>query len=190
MTITPSVLTSRASAELMPLRAKWGWILALGIIYVIVGFIALGSVVMATAAGVLVVGIMMIIAGVAEVINAFQIKEWVRFVLWLLLGALYIIAGFVAFENPLLAAAVLTLVLGVALIVSGIMRMILAFSMKEGMPWIWVLLSGVVTLLLGLIILSRWPVSSFYVLGIFLGVDLVIAGASWIGIALGLRKLA
>ena len=190
MTITPSVLTPRASAELMPLRAKWGWILALGIIYVIVGFIALGSVVMATAASVLVVGIMMIIAGVAEVINAFQIKEWGRFLLWLLLGALYIIAGFVAFENPLLAAAVLTLMLGVALIVSGIMRMILAFSMKEGMPWIWVLLSGVITLLLGLMILSRWPVSSLYVLGIFLGIDLVIAGASWIGIALGLKKLA
>ena len=81
MTTTPSALSPRASAELMPLRAKWGWILALGIIYVIVGFIALGSVVMATAASVLVVGIMMVIAGVAEVINAFQVKEWGRFLL-------------------------------------------------------------------------------------------------------------
>ena len=135
MTTTPSALSPRASAELMPLRAKWGWILALGIIYVIVGFIALGSVVMATAASVLVVGIMMVIAGVAEVINAFQVKEWGRFLLWVLLGVLYIIAGFVTFENPLLAAAVLTLMLGVALIISGIMRMVLAFSMKEGMPW-------------------------------------------------------
>jgi uncharacterized membrane protein HdeD (DUF308 family) len=190
MTTTPSALTSSTSAGLTPLRAKWGWILALGIIYVIVGFIALGSVVMATAASVLVVGIMMVIAGVAEVINAFQIKEWGRFILWLLLGVLYVVAGFVTFENPLLAAALLTLMLGVALIISGIMRMILAFSMKGGMPWGWVLLSGAITLLLGLIILSHWPVSSLYVLGLFLGIDLVIAGASWIGIALGLKKLA
>jgi len=58
------------------------------------------------------------------------------------------------------------------------------------MPWVWVLLSGIITLVLGLMILARWPVSSLYVLGIFLGIDLVIAGASWIGIALGLKKLA
>jgi uncharacterized membrane protein HdeD (DUF308 family) len=70
------------------------------------------------------------------------------------------------------------------------MRIILAFSMKEGTPWIWVVLSGVVTLLLGLMILTRWPVSSLYVLGLFLGIDLVIAGAGWIGIGLGLRKRA
>jgi len=180
----------RAGDELAPLRAKWGWILALGIVYVIVGLIALGSVVMATAASVLIVGVMMVIAGVAEVINAFQIKSWGKFLLWLLLGGLYIVAGFVTFENPLLAAAVLTLMLGFTLIFSGIMRIVLAFSMKEQTPWIWVALSGVITLLLGLMIISRWPVSSLYVLGVFLGIDLVIAGASWIGISLGLRKLA
>jgi uncharacterized membrane protein HdeD (DUF308 family) len=178
------------TAELEPLRAKCVWIIALGVIYVIVGLIALGSVVMATAASVLIVGIMMVIAGVAEVINAFQIKTWGSFLLWLLLGALYIFAGLVAFQNPLLAAAILTLMLGTALVVSGFMRMILAFNLKEGTPWIWVALSGVVTLLLGLMILTRWPVSSLYVLGLFLGIDLVIAGAGWIGIGLGLRKRA
>jgi uncharacterized membrane protein HdeD (DUF308 family) len=176
--------------ELEPLRAKWGWIVALGVIYVIVGLVALGSVITATAASVLVVGIMMVIAGVAEVINAFQIKTWGKFLLWLGLGALYILAGFVTFENPLLAAALLTLLLGASLFVSGIMRIILGFSMKEGTPWIWVVLSGVVTLVLGLMILARWPVSSLYVLGLFLGIDLVFAGASWIGTGLGLKKRA
>ena len=147
--------------------------------------IALGSVVMATAASVLVVGIMMVIAGVAEVISAFQIKTWGSFFLWLLLGALYIVAGFVTFQNPLLAAAVLTVILGVALVISGIMRIILAFSMKEGTPWLWVVLSGAITLVLGFIILTRWPISSLYVLGLFLGIDLVFAGAGWIGVGLG-----
>jgi uncharacterized membrane protein HdeD (DUF308 family) len=171
-----------------PLRAKWGWIVALGVIYVIVGMIALGSIVAATAAGVLVVGIMMIIAGAAEVVNAFQIKTWGKFLFWVALGILYIVAGFVAFEDPLLTAVVVTLLLGAALVASGIMRIILAFSMKEGTLWIWVALSGVVTLLVGLIILAKWPVSSLFVLGLFLGIDLVFAGASWIGIGLGLRK--
>ena len=65
------------------LRAKWGWIVALGTIYVLVGLIALYSVVMATVASVFVVGIMMLIAGVAEVINAFQVKSWGKFFLWI-----------------------------------------------------------------------------------------------------------
>jgi len=103
------------------LRAKWGWIVALGVVYFIVGLIALGSVVTATVASVFVVGIMMIIAGVAEVIGAFQVKGWGKFVLWLALGALYILAGFATFQNPLLAATVLTLMLGAALVVSVIL---------------------------------------------------------------------
>lgn len=181
---------SPTGSDMAPLRAHSGWIIALGIVYVVAGLIALGSVVTATVASVLIVGIMMIIAGVAEVFNAFQMKSWGKFLLWVLLGALYVVAGFVAFENPLLAAVVLTLVLGASLVASGIMRIWLAFSMKRETPWIWVAVSGVVTFLLGLIILARWPVSSLYVLGLFLGIDLIIAGAGWLGIGLGLRRHA
>ncbi len=187
--MTGSPRSIEDASELGPLRAKSGWIIALGVVYIIAGVVALGSVVLATAATVFVVGIMMVIAGVAEVINAFQIKTWGRFLLWLLLGVLYIVAGFVTFDNPLLAAAMLTLFLGIALLASGMTRIVLAFSMKAAMPWIWVLLSGIVTLLLGLVILLHWPVSSLYILGLFLGIDLVLAGASWIGIGLGLKKL-
>jgi uncharacterized membrane protein HdeD (DUF308 family) len=172
---------------LAPLRAKSGWIVALGIVYVIAGLIALGSVVFATVVTVFIVGIMMLIAGVAEVFNAFQIKSWGKFLLWLLLGALYIVAGFLTFENPLLAAAVLTLFLGFSLIASGVMRIVLGFSMHEGMPWIGVVLSGIITFLLGLIIVIHWPVSGLYILGLFLAIDLIIAGASWIALGLGLR---
>ena len=180
--------TPQAGSDTAPLRAKSGWIIALGVIYLIAGFIALGSVAMATVVSVLIVGVMMIISGVAEVFSAFQIKSWGKFLLWALLGVLYIIAGFVTFQNPLLAAVLLTLVLGASLVVSGIMRMFLAFSMKRETPWIWVALSGVVTLLLGVLILLRWPVSSLYILGLFLGIDLIMAGASWIGLGFGLRR--
>ncbi len=187
---TSNPVSTTNSASLEPLRAKSGWIVALGVVYVIAGLVALGSVVFATVATVFVVGIMMLIAGVAEVINAFQIKTWGKFLLWLLIGVLYIVAGFVTFDNPLLAAAVLTLVLGSTLIASGIMRIILGFNMKEGMPWLWVVLSGVVTLLLGLIIVAHWPVSGLYILGLFLGIDLVFAGIGWIGVGFGLRNRA
>ena len=142
MTNAASALGLGPGAGIAPLRAKWGWIVALGVVYVIAGVIALGSVVMATIASVYVVGIMMLIAGVFEVIHSFQIKTWGRFLFWLALGVLYIIAGFVAFDNPLLTAVWLTLILGAALVASGIMRIFLGFNMQHGSPWIWVVVSG------------------------------------------------
>ncbi|MDE2376413.1 HdeD family acid-resistance protein [Bradyrhizobium sp.] len=170
------------------LHAKWGWIVALGVVYLIAGFVALGSVVLATVASVLVVGAMMIVAGVAEVFGAFQMKSWGKFLIWALLGVLYVVAGFLTFENPLFAAVLLTLFLGASLLVSGVVRLFLAFSMKRESPWVWVALSGVITLLLGLLILARWPVNSVYILGIFLGIDLVMAGGGWVGLGLSLRR--
>jgi uncharacterized membrane protein HdeD (DUF308 family) len=189
MTITSNTLQNLGiGTDVAPLRAKWGWIVALGVVYLVAGFVALGSVMMATVASVFVVGIMMIVAGVAEIISAFQIKSWGKFLVWALLGLLYIIAGFVTFENPLLAAVLLTLMLGAALVASGIVRIFLAFNMKRETPWIWVVLSGVITLALGLIILARWPVNSVYILGLFLGIDLIMAGAGWIGLGFGLHR--
>jgi uncharacterized membrane protein HdeD (DUF308 family) len=188
MTSASDIMRTPSAADMAPLRAKWGWILALGVVYTVAGFIALGSVVMATAASVLIVGVMMIVAGVAEIISAFQCKGWGKFLIWALLGVLYIVAGFVTFENPLLAAVVLTLLLGASLVASGIVRIILAFSMKREQPWMWVLFSSIITLLLGFLILARWPVSSVYVLGMFLGIDLIFAGAGWVGLALALRR--
>jgi len=173
--------------ETAPLRAKWGWIVALGVVYVIAGFVALGSMMLATVASVFMVGIMMIVAGVAELFNAFQIKSWGKFLVWALLGVLYIVAGFVTFENPLFAAAVLTLVLGASLVASGIVRIFLAFSMKREQPWVLVAFSSVITLLLGLLILAHWPVNSIYILGLFLGIDLIMAGTAWIALGFGLR---
>jgi uncharacterized membrane protein HdeD (DUF308 family) len=187
MTTATDTLTP-LSSDVAPLRAKSGWIIALGVAFVIAGLIALGSVVMATVASVFIVGIMMMIAGVAEVVNAFQFKTWGKFLLWVLLGVLYIVAGFVTLENPLLAAAVLTLVLGLVLCVSGIMRIMLAFSLRKEKPWVWIALSGTITLLLGLLILAHWPVSGLYILGIFLGVDLLFAGFGWIAVGTGLRR--
>ena len=170
------------------LRAKWGWIVGFGVVALIAGIIALASVVMATETAVLIVGFMLMMAGVAEIVAAFNVKEWGRFLLWLLLGALYIFAGFVCIFNPFAAATILTLMLGIALIVGGFLRIFLATQMKQGTPWGWVVFSGIISVLLGLMIVAKWPYSSFYVLGIFLGIDLIFIGTGWITMGLALKK--
>lgn len=176
---------------LKALRDKWGWIVALGVVFLVAGVVALGSVVAATATAVLVVGIMMLLSGVAEIIAAFGVKSWGKFLFWLLLGVLYVAAGIIAIMNPLLAAVYLTLMLGVALAVGGVLRIFLAFNMKSaGGPWGWVALSGVITFALGCMLIAKWPYSSAYALGIFLGVDLIFIGSGWITMGLALKKRA
>lgn len=170
------------------LRSKWGWLVGFGVFSVIAGLIALGSVVMATASAVFIVGLMMLMAGIAEIVAAFNAKDWSHRLLWLLLGALYVFAGFVCIQNPFQAATLLTLMLGIALIVSGLVRVFLATQMKQGTPWGWVAFSGVLSFLLGVMIVSHWPASSFFVLGIFLGIDLIFVGTGWITMGLALKK--
>ncbi len=171
------------------LRAKWGWIVALGVVFLIAGFIAVGSAVAATASAVMIIGIMMIMGGVAEIVAAFSVKGWGKFAVWMLLGLLYVGAGFIAIMNPFAAATILTLMLGAALVAGGVLRIFLAFSMKSaGKPWGWVVLSGLVTLLLGVMIIAQWPASSFFVLGIFLGIDLIFIGSGWVTMGLALKN--
>jgi uncharacterized membrane protein HdeD (DUF308 family) len=173
------------------LRSKWGWIVGFGVFSVIAGFIALGSgVMLATATAVLIIGFMMLMAGVVEIVAAFNAKDWGHRILWLLLGALYVFAGFVCIQNPFQAATLLTLMLGIALIVVGLLRIFLATRMKQGTPWGWVVVSGIISFLLGLMIVAKWPISSAYVLGIFLGVDLIFMGTGWITIGLALKRHA
>jgi uncharacterized membrane protein HdeD (DUF308 family) len=172
------------------LRAKWGWLVGFGVFSVIAGVIALGSVVMATASAVFIVGVMMLMAGIAEIVAAFNAKDWAHRLLWLLLGALYVFAGFVCIQNPFEAATLLTLMLGIALIISGLLRIFLAMQMKQGTPWGWVVFSGALSFLLGVMIVVKWPASSFFVLGIFLGIDLIFIGTGWITVGLAIKRHA
>lgn len=170
------------------LKSRWGWLVGLGIVLVIAGVIALLSVVEATIVSVTVVGIMMIVGGVVEIVHGFRMKGFGRAVLWVVTGALYIFGGAFAIMNPLLASTVLTLILCIALIVAGAVRLYLGFHLKAGQHGGLVIFSGVVTALFGLIILIHWPLSSLFALGIILGIDLIQVGFVWINLGLALKR--
>jgi uncharacterized membrane protein HdeD (DUF308 family) len=86
-------------------------------------------------------------------------------------------------EDPVRAAAVLTLVFAAAFFTEGLLRII--FSLTERFTgWPWVLLNGVVDLFLGVFIWREWPGSSLWVIGLFVGIDLLLHGWSWIFLAL------
>jgi uncharacterized membrane protein HdeD (DUF308 family) len=169
-------------------RAKWGWFVALGVVLLILGGIAFGNLFIATVASVYVVGWLMLMAGVVEIVHAFGVRTWSRFFYWLLSGLLYAIAGFFAFDNPVLASTVLTFLLAVALIASGVLRAWVGYSHRPEPGWGWVVAGGVITAIAGLIIAIGWPVNSLWVLGLFLAIDLIFRGWTFIALGLALRK--
>ena len=188
--VTPTPGASLAG-HLHEVRAKWGWFVALGIIMIVAGMVALGSIytlAVGTLVSVLYIGAMMAVAGVAQIFHAFQVKGWGAFTFWLLEGLLYLGGGIIAFINPTLAASVLTLMLGVALLVGGGFRLFAALNVRPAPGWGWLAFSAVIAMILGLEIITRWPINSEWILGMFLGINLVFSGFATLMLGLRLKK--
>jgi uncharacterized membrane protein HdeD (DUF308 family) len=175
---------------IVKVRASWGWFVALGIGLLILGIIAAANLLTATVASVLFVGVLMLIGGVAQIVLAFRVKTWGRFLFWLLSGILYAAGGVLAFVNPLLASTFLTLLLAFSLIFAGALRISVGFGTRPDKGWGWIVAAGVLTALAGIVIAVGWPVNSVWVLGLFLAVDLMFQGWSYIAFGLALRARA
>lgn len=169
------------------LRPRWGWVVAFGVLAAALGFAALILVVSATIASVYTIAVFMVISGGAEIAMGASAKTWSRFFLWIIAGALYLVAAAFAFAQPLLAAAIFTLVLGAGLIATGVMRIFFATQIETPVRNS-LLAAGVLTALVGFLIVIGWPANSFFVLGILLGLDLLFWGIGWIVFGLRLRN--
>lgn len=176
-----SPLDERASLR----QVSWQ-LFALGLVSIIVGFLAIGSTIIATLASVTVFGVLLLIAGFTEVIHAVMVRNLKGFALHLLAAALYLMVGLFMLEDPIQAAAVLTLLLAASFLVGGVLRIIFSLAVQFH-GWPWVVVNGVVDLLLGVLIWNRWPESSLWVIGLFVGIDLLLHGWSWVILALSVR---
>ena len=165
------------------LRKRRGWFLALGILLIVLGTIALGSSVLMTLATMVFIGWLMIIGGIIESVHAFGCKRWGGFFIDLLTGVLYVVVGFMIVANPGSSALALTLLIAMFLIFEGIFRIAIAATVRYP-NWAWLLLHGVVNLFLGLAIWRQWPYSGLWVIGLFVGIDMIFNG--WTLVMLGL----
>jgi uncharacterized membrane protein HdeD (DUF308 family) len=184
---TPSLETMRQ--ELVALRERWGWFLALGIAMVALGTFAISwaCVVSLTVATIWLFGFLMLASGISEIVNSFWVGRWSGMLVHLLIGMLYSIVGLMMIDQPEVSAIRLTLLVAIFLLVSGLLRVV--FAVSERFPgWGWVLLNGAVTMFLGLVIYKQWPASGLWAIGLFVGIDLILNGWAWIMLALAVRK--
>jgi uncharacterized membrane protein HdeD (DUF308 family) len=183
VTASPAGVLMNERAHLR--RHRWLFF-ALGLVAVIVGVLAINFAFIATMAKVFVYGILVLVAGFTELIHAFMVRNLRGFALHLLAAALYLFVGVFMLEDPVRAATVLTLLLAAVFFVGGLLRMIFSVAMRFP-AWPWVLLNGVIDLVLGVLVFSGWPETSLWVLGVFIGIDLLLHGWSWIILALTVR---
>lgn len=171
-------------------KKNWGWLLALGILSIILGTIGLWMTFALTLAGVLLFGVLLLLGGIFQVVDAFKCKGWKGTVLHVLIGLIYVAAGAIAIWDPLGAAVALTLLIGAAFIAVGILRLVMAIQHRNARGWGWALAGGIISLILGVLIILGWPVSGLWVIGVFIAIELIVNGWTYLFIALAARRMA
>ena len=180
--------------ELQRLQKDWWCFLLLGILLVIAGTVAIAYPWFTSIGVVVLLGGLLIFSGVATIISAFWAGKWSAFLVQVLVGLLYLVAGYVITDAPLTSVAMLTLMLAGFLVVGGGFR-IVASLVYQFPQWGWSLLNGVITMILGLIIfrsfrqLPEEPSGVFWIIGLLVGIELLFSGWTWIMLSLAIRKL-
>lgn len=167
-------------------RKNWGWYFALGIVLILLGAAIISSSYYATIFSVILFGILLLFAGVVQIFQAFVSLKWSGLFLSLFLGVLYIVTGFLCMGKPQTAAISITLWIAALCFVVGLFKMLSSVIIRFE-QWGWVFFNGLVTFLLGWMIYADWPVSGLWVIGLFIGIDLILAGWSWIILSLTAR---
>lgn len=159
----------------------------LGSAYLILGVVALIFAGAATVASVLVLALVFLVAGIAEIIYAIQGRK--EGSLWphLGLGALALVCSGLIFRNPIENTMGLTLIISFLLIAAGLTRVI-GSSVERPVGWGWLATSGVISIILGGLILYTFPASAIWTIGTFVGVDLLATGATLIGLGTSIKR--
>jgi uncharacterized membrane protein HdeD (DUF308 family) len=174
--------------ELQAIRGKWIWLVVLGVSLIVLGTILLGSPVIATLATVTTLGVLILLGGGAEIVGAFWCREWSGFFLALLSGVLGVVLGLMLLSNPIQGGITLTILLASFLFVGGIFKVAAAIAHRfDG--WGWLLLSGAIDLVLGVMIWRELPMSGLTIIGVLVGISLIFRGISWLMVGFALKRI-
>jgi uncharacterized membrane protein HdeD (DUF308 family) len=170
------------------LSRNWGWLLAFGILSIILGTVGLGMTFGLTLVSVVFFGALLIVGGTFQLIDAFKCQGW-KGALWhILIALLYIAGGLLIVVDPVLASGTLTLALAAVLIAVGVSRVIMAVQHRGQSGWGWLVLAGLISIALGAMILAKWPMSGMWVIGLFVAIELIFNGWAYLFIALAARR--
>ena len=163
-----------------------GFVITLGVLTIILGMLAIGSPFFAGTLWAVWVGAGILIGGIFQLIGSIKAKA-IWGILW---GVLSIVAGGYFLTRPLLGLAVVTLFFAIYLFVEGITKIVLSFQIKPDAGWGWILFSGIITLALGIMIWRHWPSSAVWVIGTFVGINILFSGFALITLGSAARRIS
>jgi len=170
-------------------QTHWKLFLAEGILFILLGLCAMAIPQLFTVAIVLFLGWIILFGGAVQIIRAFMFSDMPGFGSWLFMGILQVVVGYLFIAQP--AAGVLTLTMLVALFFAfeGIAKISLAFMMRPLANWGLILFSGITALVFALIISISWSETSQWLLGLFLGINMIFLGWSLVKISLHNKEM-
>jgi uncharacterized membrane protein HdeD (DUF308 family) len=157
-------------------RKRTGWDIVFGLLSVVAGVVVLGHVAIASLISVLFLGWTLLLGGIVLVVAALAMWKQATHRWDLAAGVLFLLLGFSFIRNPGVGLLTLTLLAGSLLLLGGIVRIVLAF--QPGAPRAVLLINGIITVLLGGMVLNQWPVSALWFLGTVLGIQLILDGVT------------
>ncbi len=178
--------------EKFELPVKWGWLFVLGISMIILGTIGMASAFYLTVASVILFGSFMFAGGVLQLWHGIVTKEikWSGRLLHIFVALCYLVLGGLLLWDPISGSLSLTLLLAGILIAIGVARLVYSWQCrKRGWQWALPFFGGLIDLLLAGLIFYGWPGTAFWVIGLFVAIEMIINGWLLTGIALAVRRL-
>jgi len=168
--------TAQSASSANPQGHRRGWSIGWGIVLIVIGILAVLMPEVAALATALTLGWLLALAGVVEIVHAFQTRRRAGFGWRLAAGLITLIVGFCLFAFPVAGIATLALWIGAFIFAGGIVRLILAFRVRPARGWAWVLFDGLLAIVIGALIAWGWPASSIAFIGLLTGFWLLFSG--------------
>lgn len=186
-----NTLQTQMHDDAAAVRKNGGWLMVGGVALIALGACALYYSVATTIASIFYLGILVIAGGIFVLIDAFSAEGWKARLGQFLIAALYLISGIVIVAYPGASAVWFTIFVAAFLLVSGVVRIFMAFQLRQVVTgWVWTLIGGIASILLGLMIFAQWPVSGLWVIGMFVAIEMIMHGISMLTIGMAARVVA
>ncbi len=157
-------------------RMSWGWGLTMGIIMILLGIFAILYPIFTSVSIVFLLGAVLAIAGIVQIVHAFSWNGWGATIWHILVGIVYGAVGLLMMFYPITGLLTVVILLAIYFLASGLFRIILSISTRYSHSWGWMLFSGIVSVILGIIVIVGFPVVSLALVGLLIGIDLMVNG--------------
>jgi uncharacterized membrane protein HdeD (DUF308 family) len=166
------------------LQKHWRLFLAEGVFFILLGIAAIVFFQIFSLVIIIFLGWIMVLAGALHVSRALYFRDMPGFGLWLSLGILQVSVGYLLIANPIAGVITITMIMTLFFALEGIIKIYLALMIRPLPQWKYILFSGVTALIFALIILINWSEVEHWLLGLFLGINMILLGGSMVKMSL------